>query len=76
MRRNQSGQAILEYLLLVLMIAITMAAVIRSSNRTLYRYWTGLVRQVASPCVDCVTPDGPDLEGGDDRTNVKAATPN
>lgn len=66
----RKGQAILEYILLVLMIAITMAAVIRSSNRTIYRYWTGLARQVAAPCADCVTPNAPDLEGAD-RVNVQ-----
>jgi len=47
-----------------------MAAVIRSSNRTIYRYWTGLARQVAAPCADCVTPNAPDLEG-EDRVDVQ-----
>ena len=69
--KHRSGQAILEYLLVVVMVAVIMAAVIRSSNRTLYRYWTGLARQVSSPCVDCRVKEAPDLEGKDLET-VKA----
>lgn len=56
---NNKGQAILEYLLLVVMLAVTIAVVIRNTNRTIYGIWTGLARQVASPCVDCQTKQAP-----------------
>jgi Flp pilus assembly pilin Flp len=56
---NQKGQAILEYLLLVVMLAVTLAVIIRNTNRTIYGVWTGLARQVASPCVDCQTKPAP-----------------
>lgn len=59
--RHNSGQAILEYILLVVMLAVTMAVVIRNTNRTIYRFWTGLARVVALPCPDCDAPAAPDL---------------
>jgi len=58
------GQAILEYILLIVMISVTVAITIRNTNRSIYGLWTGLVRQVASPCPDCVTDPAPDIEGG------------
>lgn len=45
----KQGQAIVEYLLLVLMVSITIAVTIRNTNRTIYNIWTALVRQVALP---------------------------
>jgi Flp pilus assembly pilin Flp len=60
-KRNHRGQAILEYILLVVMLAVTVAVVIRNTNLTIYRYWTGLARQVALPCPDCVSPAAPDM---------------
>ena len=59
--KNRKGQAFLEYLLMVIMLAVTMAVVIRKTNRTIYFYWTGLARMVSSPCADCKTPAPPDL---------------
>lgn len=61
MRRSTRGQAILEYLLMVIMLAVTIAVVIRNTNSTIYQFWTGLARQIASPCPDCVTPAPPPL---------------
>ncbi len=61
LRRSASGQAIIEYILMVVMLAVTMAVVIRNSNRTVYQYWTGLVRQVARGCADCTTKTGPNF---------------
>lgn len=66
MRQNRKGQTLLEYILLVLMIAVTVAIIIRNASRTIYFYWTGLARSVASPCPDCQTPPGPDLPDGFD----------
>lgn len=60
-RRRQGGQAILEYILLVVMLAVTMAVVIRNTNLTIYRFWTGLARMIALPCPDCDSPAPPDL---------------
>jgi len=60
-RKRTRGQAIIEYILMVIMLAVTMAVVIRNSSLTVYRLWTGLVRQVASGCIDCTYPDGPDF---------------
>lgn len=61
MRVRRKGQAIIEYILMVVMLAVTMAVVIRNTNRTIYQLWTGLVRQVARGCVDCTTEPGPDF---------------
>lgn len=58
-RRFRSGQAILEYLLMVVMLAVTVAVIIRNSNEQIYLLWTGLTRQVAAPCADCSKPDAP-----------------
>lgn len=64
-KRKSRGQAILEYLLLVVMLAVTLAVVIRNTNRTIYRYWTGLANVVALGCVDCRTgAPAPDVDGG------------
>lgn len=60
-RRRKSGQAILEYLLMVIMLAVTVAVVIRNTNRTIYQFWTGLARQIAAPCPECTSPAAPDL---------------
>jgi Flp pilus assembly pilin Flp len=61
LRTRAKGQAIIEYILMVIMLAVTMAVVIRNSNRTVYQLWTGLARQVARGCADCTTPAGPDF---------------
>jgi Flp pilus assembly pilin Flp len=61
MRIKRRGQAILEYILMVVMLSVTVVVVIRNSNRTIYQLWTGLVRQVARGCVDCTIKPGPDF---------------
>lgn len=61
MRVRREGQAIIEYILMVVMLAVTMAVVIRNTNRTIYQLWTGLVRQVARGCADCTVEQGPDF---------------
>lgn len=58
-RKQRSGQAILEYILLVVMLAVTVAAAIRASNLKIYLFWTGLARQVASPCASCSKQPAP-----------------
>lgn len=77
--KNQKGQALLEYILLVLMLAITMAVTIRKSNRTIYFFWTGLARSVASPCAGCTSPAPPDLadkfDAEKDLTNNEITKP-
>lgn len=60
--KMRRGQAIIEYILMVVMLAVTLAVVIRNTNRTLYRLWTGLARQVASPCAECEIAPGPDFD--------------
>ena len=59
--KHNRGQAILEYVLLVVMLSVTMAVVIRNTNRTFYRFWTGLARVISLPCPDCASPAPPDL---------------
>lgn len=54
-RQSPKGQAILEYVLLVVMLAVTVAVVVRNTNQTIYRYWTGLANVVALPCPDCTS---------------------
>lgn len=61
MKSNHRGQAILEYILMVVMLAVTVAVVIRNSNRTIYSFWTGLARQIAIPCPECTSPAAPEL---------------
>lgn len=59
--RNKKGQAIIEYLLMIIMLAVTIAVAIRASNATIYNAWTGLTRQIAAPCNSCTTEIGPEL---------------
>ena len=61
--KRRNGQAVIEYILLVVMISVTVAVIIRNTNVTIYRYWTGLARQVAAPCADCSTDTPPDIAG-------------
>ena len=60
-RKKSKGQAILEYILLIVMVATTVAVAIRNLNINIYRLWTGLTRQVSSPCSGCAIPDAPDF---------------
>ena len=61
LRRRSRGQAVIEYILMVIMLAVTMAVVIRNTNRTIYELWTGLVRQVAKGCADCTSNAAPNF---------------
>jgi hypothetical protein len=54
--RHHKGQAILEYILLVVMLAVTVAVTIRNTNRTIYQLWTGVAVQVSKGCAHC-TPE-------------------
>lgn len=60
--RNSRGQAVIEYILLVVLIAVTVAVVIRNTSLTIYCFWTGFARQVASPCADCETAIAPNAD--------------
>jgi hypothetical protein len=64
--KKRGGQAILEYILMVVMLAVTVAVVIRNTNQTIYCLWTGLALQVSTACPDCSSPTGraPDLPSG------------
>lgn len=57
--RSNSGQAVLEYILLVVMLAVTVATAIRNSNFLIYCYWTGLANIVALPCPGCTSNSQP-----------------
>lgn len=61
MKKNK-GQAIVEYILLIVMIAVTVAVSIRNINLQIYNLWTGLARQVAKPCASCDTPPAPSFK--------------
>mgnify|MGYP007062849941 CR=1 FL=1 len=61
MKKNK-GQAVIEYIMLVVMIAVTVAVAIRNTNVEIYRLWTGLARQVAKPCPTCDIPAAPDFK--------------
>ena len=51
---NQSGQAIVEYILTVL-IAISVVTVISAGFKgTVIRLWQGMAREIAAPCPSCV----------------------
>ena len=65
----RKGQAVIEYILLVVMLSVTVAVIIRNTNQTIYRYWTGLARQIAAPCAECGSPAPPDINGGVVKTN-------
>jgi len=53
------GQTLLEYILLVLMIAVTVAILIRNTNVRILEFWTGLANMVARPCPTCENPQPP-----------------
>lgn len=59
LRRNQKGQAFVEYILLVLMLAVTVAVIIRNTNYNILRFWTGLANVVSKPCPNCNSPQAP-----------------
>ncbi len=61
MKKNK-GQAVIEYIMLVVMIAVTVAVAIRNTNVEIYRLWTGLARQVSKPGATCDTPAAPDFK--------------
>lgn len=61
MRKKNKGQAILEYILMVIMLAVTVAVTFRNSTRTIYRLWSGLALQISLPCPDCTGTNAPDL---------------
>ena len=58
---SQRGQAVLEYILLTVMLAVTFAVIIRNTNLQIYRVWTGLTSSIASPCAQCKVGAPPDL---------------
>ncbi|NBX68606.1 MAG: hypothetical protein EBR01_06560 [Proteobacteria bacterium] len=60
MKRNK-GQAVVEYILLIVMIAVTVAVAIRNINFEIYQIWSGLARSVARPCPRCTVPPAPKL---------------
>ena len=55
----RKGQAILEYILMIVMISIVVAIAIRNTNETLYNYWSALTQQVSAPCPNCDTDQFP-----------------
>lgn len=56
--RRKRGQAILEYILMTLMIAVTIAVTIRNTNRGIFSLWTFMALGVALPCADCKASGG------------------
>jgi Flp pilus assembly pilin Flp len=60
-KANKKGQAVIEYIMLVVMIAVTIAVAIRNTNVQIYLLWTSLARQVAKPCATCDTASAPDI---------------
>ena len=47
---------------MVIMLAVTIAVVIRNTNLNIYCFWTGLARVIASPCPHCKSPGAPGVE--------------
>lgn len=68
-RRTQKGQTLLEYILLVLMIAVTVAILIRNTNIRILEFWTGLANMVSRPCPTCENPQPPPNVGGAGQIN-------
>lgn len=67
--KNKRGQTLLEYILLVVMIAFTVAIIIRNSNLNILRLWTALGMAVARPCPTCENPQPPpNLENNQGQT--------
>lgn len=56
---GKKGQAVIEYVLLVVMISVTVAVIIRNTTSKIYGLWTGLTSVIASGCVDCPPPVRP-----------------
>lgn len=61
---SKKGQTLIEYILLVLMIAVTVAVLIRNTNVFILGLWTGLANRVARPCANCENPQNPPNVGG------------
>lgn len=57
--KSARGQTLLEYILLVFMIALTIAIIIRNTNLNILRFWTGLANMVSKPCPTCESPQPP-----------------
>ena len=57
--RSQRGQTLLEYILLVVVVAFIVAVIIRNSNLNILRLWTALGMTVAKPCPTCENPQPP-----------------
>ena len=62
MRKRPAGQAILEYILMIVMLATTIAVVIRNTNLNIYCLWTGLARVISMPCPHCKAPSAPGVD--------------
>jgi len=58
-KRSQRGQTLLEYILLVVVVAFIVAVIIRNSNLNILKFWTALGMTIAKPCPTCENPQPP-----------------
>ncbi len=56
--RNQTGQALVEYALTILMVVIAFTAVELQIRRNLGQLWNSLARDIAAGCPGCEAPEG------------------
>jgi len=53
MKQGPSGQAIVEYILMLVLAMAIVAAVNSSLNGSIRRIWAQMVSDVAAPCAKC-----------------------
>lgn len=52
-KQQQSGQAVVEYILMLLVAMGLMAVISRGMKKTLQVFWKGLSSEIAAPCPGC-----------------------
>jgi hypothetical protein len=52
-KQQQSGQAVVEYILMLLVAMGLMAVISRGMKKTLGIFWKGLSSEIAAPCPGC-----------------------
>ncbi len=52
-QQQQSGQAVVEYILMLLVAMGLMAVISKGMKKTLGLFWKGLSSEIAAPCPGC-----------------------
>jgi hypothetical protein len=61
-KEKEKGQALVEFLLM-LVLAMTVVAILSTGfRRSLFRIWEVITREVGAPCPDCAPPGNQDWQ--------------